>query len=295
MARQKILNSKWKRLLSVVLAGFVVIGCAGGVVSLVNKPTNKIGASQFSVGAINEQGIYVKSEKSLYTKDLIECHGLTITPDFEALGTYKVFYYGEDKNFLGSTDALKAYDGVYKRTGFDMAKYCRIMITPQAPVNEYGQEDAEFKIRFYEVSKYVGDYTITVDKKQIFAYTSDRDLIKESPVVGKSYLDSGKTGVDYVELNTTYDSSNKFSQIWSNVEIPDDVKELTVIVSNNNKNQEYFFQIFFFKEDGSILKDAYQSVLIKPGESLKIKLPVGDAKILGLEGFTDVTCNVFPF
>lgn len=155
-----------------IISGIVLVALVAGVlalaVSLLGKDTKSIGAGKFDVGAINAEGVYVKNDQSIYTKDLIECQGLSIEPDFEATGTYQVFYYGEDKNFIGSTEVMNAEDGVYSKfSTFGAAKYCRIMITPD-PVTEDGEEDEDFKIRFYQVAGYANDYTISVNKKQNF-------------------------------------------------------------------------------------------------------------------------------
>ena len=153
---------------SVVLIA-IIVSSAALLISFSNRKTTTIHSTEFSVGAINSEGIYVENNKSIYTKDLIECQGLTITPDFEANGTFQVFYYGEDKIFVGFTDALKASDGIYlKDSTFENAKYCRIMITPDVPVDEDGNVDEDFKIRFYNVLSFANDYTITVNKKQNF-------------------------------------------------------------------------------------------------------------------------------
>lgn len=165
----KAFKANWKNILSAVLVGALLIGVVVGVTSLLNKDTKKIPSSAFGVGGIDENGNYEKSDVSIYTKDMFECQGLTIEPDFEATGTYKVFYYDANKNFLGSTDELEATEGVYtKGDDFIVAKYARIMITPGIPVDEDGNVEEDFKIRFYEVVGYANDYTITVNKKQDF-------------------------------------------------------------------------------------------------------------------------------
>lgn len=167
----KAFKANWKNILSVVLVGALLIGSVVGVTSLLNKDTKKIPSWAFGVGGINEQGNHVESKTSIYTKDMFECQGLSIEPDFEATGTYKVFYYDQNKNFIDSTDELKAEDGVYNKADtYVFAKYARIMITPGIPTDEDGNEVEDFKIRFYEVSGYVNDYSITVSKDQRINY-----------------------------------------------------------------------------------------------------------------------------
>lgn len=159
----------WKSILSFVLVGVLLVGAVAGLGSVFGKDTKTISSMAFSVGGINEQGNYVDSETSIYTKDMFECQGLSIEPDFEATGSFKVFYYSENKNFIAATETLNAVDGVYsKGNTFASAKYARIMITPDVPVDEDGEEVDDFKIRFYEATSYASDYSITVSKKQDF-------------------------------------------------------------------------------------------------------------------------------
>lgn len=171
-----------------IISGIVLVALIAGVLALavswLGKDTKSISSTEFAVGAINAEGVYVKNDQSIYTKDLIECQGLSIEPDFEATGTYQVFYYGEDKNFIGATDPINAEDGVYnKGTTFPVAKYCRIMITPDVPTDEDGNVEEDFKIRFYEVAGYANDYNITVNKKQNFKlidyFVANEDVVDQ--------------------------------------------------------------------------------------------------------------------
>ena len=169
--RKKI---KWKNLLSTVLAVLLFAGAFIGIVNVSNRDTKSVSALSFKLGAVDETGIFVKSETSIYTKDMFECQGLKIEPDFEATSTYQVFYYGEDKTFLGATDTLKASDGIYEMGDeFAEAKYARIVITPETPVDEDGKLVKDFKIHSYQVAGYANDYTITVNKNQTFGATTD--------------------------------------------------------------------------------------------------------------------------
>lgn len=189
---------KWKNILSFVLVGVLLIGSVAGLGAIFNKDTKTISSTAFAVGCINEQGNYAESKTSIYTKDMFECQGLSIEPDFEATGTYKVFYYDENKNFIGATEDLYAEDGVYnKGNSFPFAKYARIMITPDVPTADDGKEVKDFKIRFYEVYGYANEYNITVDKKQEYKL-DDLTNYAETLSVQKDKIynnDSGKSAI----------------------------------------------------------------------------------------------------
>lgn len=164
--RRKI-KIKWKQLLAGILAFLAIAGSVVGIAALATKNTKKVSALSFSRGSIDGEGNYEKSTTSIYTEDFIECQGLTIEPDFKASGTYQVFYYDSNKSFLGVTEKINADDGMYEKgDSFVLAKYARIVITPDASANTEDGED--FKIRFWEAAKYAREYTITIDKKQVF-------------------------------------------------------------------------------------------------------------------------------
>ena len=198
---------KWKNILSFVLVGALLIGSVAVLGAIFNKDTKTISSTAFSVGGINAQGNYEETKLSIYTKDMFECQGLTIEPDFEATGTYQVFYYDQNKNFLDSTSLMHAEDGVYnKGDSFAGAQYARIVITPAVPVDEDGKEVEDFKIRFYEVSGYARDYTITVNKDQKFELENiwDSGVIAEKKIAAynrETLVFEEREGQDYTNYN----------------------------------------------------------------------------------------------
>ena len=162
MARRKI---KFKNILSGVLAVLVIAGAVAGIAALTGKNTRTISATAFSVGSLDTEGQFRESNQSIVS-DYFECQGLTIEPEDNATGSYKVFYYTNNKVFVGSSDTMTPKDGVYKMgTTYPVATYARVMIAPAAPTGEYGAEES-FKIRFYETYKYAADFNIVVSKKQ---------------------------------------------------------------------------------------------------------------------------------
>lgn len=171
------------RILSVVLLCALGIGAISGVSALSEKlkDERKQIHPTFAVGSIDECGVYQENERSIYTKDLIECRGLRIEPDFEATGTYAIYYYNASKEFVGMDNDRYAEDGVYENNeDFQNARYARIVITPDVPTDETGKKVKDFKIRFYEVAKYAADYKFFVYKEQsettedLFVFDADK-------------------------------------------------------------------------------------------------------------------------
>ena len=75
-----------------------------------------------------------------------------------------------------------------------VAKYARIVITPDTPVDEDGKVEEDFKIHWYNKLTYANDYTITVDKKQVYVAP---DLFATSLVEHNLGVGSCKTGTEF--------------------------------------------------------------------------------------------------
>lgn len=210
MARRRFRNTNLTRVVSAVLAVAFLVGAVIGVTALFGRDSKKVSPSKFSVGAVNANGLYVKSNTSIYTKEFIECQGLTIEPDFEASGTFQVFYYDPDKVFIGATEVMNASEGVYSKLDtFTFAKYCRIMITPDLSSDTDSKRDE--KITFLKVRGYANDYTVTVDRKQDFAY-SNSEFKNTTRVTGYMWsFPEGATAIQRVQTDATSVIYNAFS------------------------------------------------------------------------------------
>ena len=195
----------WVDVLIVILVSALMIGGIAAITKAAKEDKKTISSTEFKRGALDANGLYVESDTSIYTKDLIECVGLEIEPDFEVSGDYQVFYYGTDKSFIGASALMDAQtDGVYiKGNEYPLAKYCRIVISPAAPEDEDGDVEEDWKIKFYEVAGFADDYTIRVDKKQKIDY-SKIDLLEGQRIyegfcntIHDDYLEGGNPDENY--------------------------------------------------------------------------------------------------
>ena len=150
---RKMKRKTWETIGIVVVCTALIVGILGGLVALFGeeKTTKKISPS-FSIGGLTSQGKYLETKESIYTKELFECRGLTITPDFESQVSYQVFFYNAEGEFIRATS---------KQTGeFNsvplLATHARLVVTPN--------DDTE--IKFYEVNKYAKQLKIEVDLVQ---------------------------------------------------------------------------------------------------------------------------------
>ncbi len=158
----------WKKVLTVGLVCVLTLGAVFGITALVGKveeeTTKKLNLS-WEVGGLDEQGKYLETKESIYTKDAFECKGLNIKMAFDNDVSYRIFFYDYNDEFVSSTELLTAN---YSADIDMFVKSARIVITPN--------EDS--KISWYEKSGYAKQLTISVDKEQelpkkfVFDYSS---------------------------------------------------------------------------------------------------------------------------
>ena len=187
-----------KKILSLVLTIAIALGAIGGVVALVKNDNKKIGASAFTRGGLDENGKYVESNVSIYTEEAFYCKGLRIEPDFEFSGTFDVYYYTNDNEFIEAKTGMSAvYDEDYP-----LAVKARIVIHADTELTK----DKDFKIRFYEVPKYANELKITVNKDQELASVISPNLYREDDTVeGKAFYPFANEDWN---INTLEDASN---------------------------------------------------------------------------------------
>ena len=135
------------------LAIVVLIGVIGITFAFFGeeKTTKKISPS-FSIGGLKSDGKYLETKESIYTKELFECRGLTITPDFESQVSYQIFFYDAEGEFLEATPKLT---GTFNQVP-DTATHARMVITPM--------NDEE--VKFYEIRGYAKQLELVVSKNQ---------------------------------------------------------------------------------------------------------------------------------
>lgn len=167
-----IRNIPWKEVGIIILLGALALGAIVGISSALTTKTKTISPLIFAKGSYDNEGVFVESDRSITNKDYIECQGLKIEPAYNATGTYQVFYFSSNKQFIGATEIFKAAETrVYEKgNSFAFAKYCRIVITPDVPKDEYGFVEQDYKIKFYEVAGIASKYTITTRKNQSMSF-----------------------------------------------------------------------------------------------------------------------------
>lgn len=180
-----------------VLAALLTVGSV--CISYLRKDTIKIKSTEFSIGALDDEGKYVESTKSIYTKEAFECAGLCIEPDFEAEGTYDIYFY----NHLGTlVDRVSDVEGIYNGA-HPLAKTARIVFYPKA-------DTKDFKISALNVLSYAKKLDIRVSKDQEYKYDSCSNLYDDTKAKYNMSYASDKYGatLELVENNLMKVSEN---------------------------------------------------------------------------------------
>ncbi len=227
-------KSLWKKIGLGVLAGVVLIGAVFGVTALFRKAeeeTQKEISPSWAIGGLTEDGAYLETKESIYTKDAFECYGLKTTLDFDNNISYRLFFYNEDNSFLESTSKLTDAFDSSKTNMPGETKYCRIVITPN--------EDS--KISWYEKSGYANQLTIKVNK--------DQEKSDGVEVVLKNYFEVDSSKIGYALTTSEFNSTGvlSFTAVSGNsVSSPIDVSgyrhyKLKVVDNGNNSLVNYYF------------------------------------------------------
>lgn len=164
----------WKNLLITIVVVILTLTLVSGVTTLFKADTKTI-HPVFTVGGIDEtNGEHVDTEGSIYTKDAFECKGLAVQLDFDSHVTYQAFFYDNLDNYIS---ASPVYDQGAELDVPEDAVYARLEVTPiweeinvdeEADTDTEADEDAEPEnvIKWYDVSKYANQLTITVLNEQ---------------------------------------------------------------------------------------------------------------------------------
>lgn len=172
------MKKKTKEFISLILVIVLIAGIAGIVTSQTKKETKEISTFAFEVGGIDAAGEHVNSKMSLYTPELFECRGLNVVPDFEYDGTYTVYLYNLNKEFIASSGELSDEYTLED----DRACFARIQITPEPPA-----ETNNFKLYFYDVYTYASKLTINVSKDQSISelnlFVEDKEGLGKSATI----------------------------------------------------------------------------------------------------------------
>ena len=163
------LKPKTKSIIAAVLCIATIVGCAAGAIVIFGTKTKEVNPA-YSIGSLDNDGNYHVNPSRLYTKDLIECKGISVTPEFDTDTEYQIYWYNKDGKFIGQeVQTSENFEGQTP----DIARYCRIVLAPNlsdenAALAEAGK-DEEFKFTIFNIPSYADDINIKVNRDQTFA------------------------------------------------------------------------------------------------------------------------------
>ena len=279
-------KSKLKSILCGVLVVATLIGACAGIAAFAKKDTKTISSSLFSRGDLDENGIYVESDKSIYTKEAFGCIGLRVEPDFESKVSYDVYYYDYDERLI---EARKGLSSVYDED-YPLAQYARIVIHPEIP-SDVSEKD--FKINFYEVYGYANDLNITVDKKQDYLYDNCENLYIETLAIQDKTFDSSvHTG--YVELE-----DSEYAKVSNEIAITGEYNTYDVYIRRSETSDIFLVSVIAASSDDKILvREAFDLKDLNAGEWCKMTIEVpeyeGDMYLIARMP-KDAECYIFGY
>ena len=186
MKKMRFRRKNVKSILSAILVVAVVVGVFAGLNSLSERDL-KSTRPVFTLGALNEEGKYIESEGTIYTKEAFECQGLEIKLDFEKTIFYEVYYYNSNGEFLYSSEKSNENS---KPELPARATHARIVITPDWELLEVKTASKQ-KIKWYEIAKYANQIEIKVNavQEEIFIHyqgVNNKTDYKQAVNVGMS-------------------------------------------------------------------------------------------------------------
>lgn len=189
-----------------LIVGVLCCAMLGGIIYAIvaatenKEKTVEISASEFSLGGLDDNGKYVETKESIYTKDAFECKGLTVTPEFESQVTYQIYFYDSLGEFLYKTEVLeKAFRDEVDIT----ATHARIVITP----NE-DEDGNAVTMNVFNKSKYAKQLTITVNENQnTYPKTYSLDMSRVTLI--KGIMSTGSSD-DLIKLRANDDTTKSY-------------------------------------------------------------------------------------
>ena len=286
MARKIKFKTNWKKILCAILAVILCITVIGGIAALAKDETKSISSTEFTRGALDENGKYVETDQSIYTEEAFGCIGLRVQPDFEANSTFDVYYYDYNGKFIEAKLGLtEIYD-----EDFPLAKTARLVIHPEIP--EDVDED-DFKISFWEVSFIARKYDITVSKKQNYKYENSVNLYDEDTAVeGKSISDGN--GV----RNTVSLVENEHAKTSNLITVTGDYEYYDVFIFSVEPLYSYV-NIAFGDSEGKVFEKQSKWINpndLTPGEWRMVTMEVPDSETVdNLRLSFPINCEIIVY
>ena len=272
------MKRKTKNSIAAILVLMLLAGILAFVFSATSSETKNISPS-FSTGSLDSNtGKPIEGKTTLYTKELFECQGLTIQPNYNYYCSFEVYYYREDKSFIGKTTTFS--DLYEKGSTFDNAKFARILLIPSL-------EDGKDDLWFWENWQYSSDITVSVNRDQSFdaplmSVTEDVYAAFKEHLNGVIYCASAVDNAPFVMTEYNYPSSGTT------------VKKISVpVVGVSDYTKDSVFTVSVVKKTASGKYEVVRShELLIPAYKLQNNMPT---PVIGENELVDFSAESFEF
>ena len=155
------MKKRTKKILLIAVSALLLVSMIGLIVGLAgrNKADEgfEIVKPDYERGGLDSNGKYIETKASVYTKEAFDCGTeVRVKLDFDSDVTFKVFFYGEDDDFIESTNE---YEKTATVTSPEGAVCARIVVTPEWD-NDVKTEDQI--VRVWNVGKYAKQLTVMI-------------------------------------------------------------------------------------------------------------------------------------
>ena len=144
-------KSKIQSVVIGVLSAGLLLSAGALIMNNANESTYELTTSKYEIAELADDGDLVKDGTSSLVSGFVRADDLQIEMSENAVVSYKVHYYDEDKEWLSSTTDLTAD---YTGEAPENAEYARVEITP---LNDN-------YISLFEKAEYANQIKVTVEK-----------------------------------------------------------------------------------------------------------------------------------
>ncbi len=145
-------KDKSSKVLMIILIAVIGIVALTLIQQQADAKTQTLGVLDFKIGALDEDGEYVKDTGSIVTQKMHSIEDLEISLEKDAMISYRLYFYDEDENFVSADEAVNIAD--YNGDIPASAVYFKLVITPT--------NDAE--VSTLEIPNYVGQLDVVFAK-----------------------------------------------------------------------------------------------------------------------------------
>ena len=264
------------QILSIVLVCALGLGAIFGVSALSNKlkEDKRTIHPIFEVGGLNNNGEFVKTDASIYTKKAFACQGLEVKLDFDSKVKYSVYYYNDLDNFKGSQTDLTSSEELIVPAN---ASHARIVITP---IWEDDIKKNDRVCHWYDVTKYSSQLEVIVNKDQDFVSVNlfVHDPAKENKTVGASY-NGGPMKVDDADASKNY--------AYATIDVKG-VSAIKFVFLEGTKSSAFSYDIF--NEAGNQI---YHGMFDRDKTELIVEIPEGAVTFAFNYGYKSQTFEIY--